>query len=477
MLFSPLNADFYQYTMAYGYWRTQKQNQEAIFHLHYRKNPFEGGYCIAAGLDTALAFLSDFRLDKQSIAFLRTQQQGNKPLFSDDFLEYLANLRLSVSIDAVAEGTLVFPYAPLLRIQGSLLECQLIESALVNIIGFQTLIATRAARLTEAANDEPILDFGMRRAHGLDAALYASRAAYIGGIKATSNVRAAQRFNIPAAGTHAHSWVMAFDAEEESFEAYANIMPERCILLVDTYDTLSGIDKAIQVAKSMQKQGKNLYGVRIDSGDLAYFGRQARKKLNKANLHDVKIIASGDLDEHLIENLKQQKACINAWGVGTKLACADGNPSLGAVCKLSAIKRNNQWQDAIKVSDSREKINIPGILQTKRFYKNKQMIADMIYDIRHNIHKPYNITSPKDVTKQKQMPLGLQEEDLLKPVFKHGKRVQKTPKLQQIQQNTLANLKCLDKTCRRTINPHEYPVGLEHNLHLKRTEMIIKRTK
>ncbi|MDA1229657.1 MAG: nicotinate phosphoribosyltransferase, partial [Planctomycetota bacterium] len=333
-----LLTDLYQLTMAYGYWQQGKAEQQAVFHLFFRSNPFKGGFVIAAGLEPALEFIRPFRFKPDDVAFLATiTGNDNQPLFEPAFLEYLGQLELTLDIDAIPEGTVVFPHAPLLRVRGPILQCQLLETALLNIINFQSLIATKAARIVMAAQSDPVLEFGLRRAQGIDGALAASRAAYIGGCAATSNVLAGKRFGIPVKGTHAHSWVMSFDTELESFSAYAEAMPNNCVFLVDTYDTLEGIRNAITVGNRLRDSGHSMVGIRLDSGDLAWLSIEARKLLDAGGFQDAAIVASNDLDERLIASLKQQGATIGVWGVGTKLVTAYDQPALGGVYKLGAM--------------------------------------------------------------------------------------------------------------------------------------------
>ncbi|MBX2842333.1 MAG: nicotinate phosphoribosyltransferase, partial [Flammeovirgaceae bacterium] len=349
-----LFTDLYQITMAYGYWKSGTTEKEAVFNLYYRKNPFEGGYAVCCGLDYAIDYLQDFCLDDSDLEYL-AQLTGNddKPLFEKGFLDYLSNMEFNCDIDAIPEGSVVFPNEPLVRVKGPLFQCQILETALLNIINFQTLVATKAARLSIAALGEPILEFGMRRAQGIDGALAASRAAYIGGCSATSNVLAGKLFDIPVKGTHAHSWVMSFDTEEEAFAAYAKAMPNNCVFLVDTFNTIEGVKKAIKEGLKLRERGYEMVGIRLDSGDLAYLSIEARKLLDNAGFKNAKIVASNDLDENIITSLKsQQDAQVNVWGVGTKLATAFDQPALGGVYKISAIKNTEgEWDYKIKLSE------------------------------------------------------------------------------------------------------------------------------
>src|SRR5437879_4590648 len=316
---SALLTDLYQLTMAYGYWKTGKADQEAVFHLLFRKQPFEGGFTLACGLADSLRYLLGFKFEKPDLEYLG-QLKGNdgRRLFEPAFLKYLGRLKLRLDVDAIPEGTVVFPQEPLLRVRGPILQAQLVETALLNLVNFQSLIATKAARVCLAAQGDPVVEFGLRRAQGIDGGLTASRAAYIGGCAATSNVLAGKLYGIPVRGTIAHSWVMTFGDELEAFAAYAQAMPNNTVFLVDTYDTLRGVERAIEIGRRLREQGHELQGVRLDSGDLAYLTREARRMLDEAGFFATRILASGDLDEDLIEHLKQaQNAPISIWGVGT----------------------------------------------------------------------------------------------------------------------------------------------------------------
>ncbi|MFP5504089.1 MAG: nicotinate phosphoribosyltransferase, partial [Candidatus Sericytochromatia bacterium] len=365
-----LLTDFYQLTMAYGYWKTGTDRHEAVFHLYFRKNPFKGGYTVAAGLAFAIDMLEHFRFDESDLAYLGglTGNDG-QPVFEPAFLDYLRDMRFECDIHAVPEGTIVFPNEPLMRVQGPLIQCQLVETVLLNIINFQTLIATKAARVCEAAQGEPVLEFGLRRAQGMDGGLSASRAAYIGGVSATSNVLAGKLFDIPVKGTHAHAWVMSFDDEFAAFQAYAEAMPNNCVFLVDTYDTLEGVRNACKVGRWLRDRGHKLAGVRLDSGDLAYLSIEARKILDEEGFPEATIVASNDLNELIIESLKHQGAKISVWGVGTQLATAFDQPALGGVYKLSALRAPGEdWKYKLKLSEQAIKISNPGILQVRRFH-------------------------------------------------------------------------------------------------------------
>lgn len=472
-----LLTDYYQFTMAYAYWKAGKAEEEAIFNLFFRKNPFQSGFTIAAGLDYVIDYCRNMTFGDNDLAFLADMEdaQGEK-VFESGFIDYLKNMTFSCDIDAVEEGEVVFPNMPMVRVRGPLIQCQLLETPLLNIINFQTLIATKAARMVLAANGDPVMEFGLRRAQGIDGALAASRASYIGGCSSTSNVMAAKLFGIPVSGTHAHSWIMSFENELAAFESYAETFPDNTTLLVDTYDIVQGVKHAIEVAEKLRENGKELKGIRIDSGDLAYFSNLARKMLNEAGFPEVKIVASNDLDEHIITSLKMQEASIDVWGVGTKLVTAYDQPALGAVYKLSALKsKEGDWVPKIKLSQQTIKINIPGYHNVLRYSADGKAIADMIYMEGLQQGDKVTIIDPIDPTRRKNISVGNAEaEVLLKPIFSKGKKVYDRPSIQQIRKRTQDRLAVFDKTHKRLINPHIYPVGLEASLHEFRTALVLK---
>lgn len=378
---SALLTDLYQLTMAYGYWKANRHEHEAVFHLFFRKAPFGGEYAIACGLQQVIQYIQEFTFTKEDIAYLSTLESNGQPLFSHGFLQYLSEFSFSGNLYGIPEGTVVLPKEPLLRVHGTMLECQILESALLNLINFPTLIATKAARICEAAQGDPVLEFGLRRAQGPDGAITASRAAYIGGCTATSNVESGRVWGIPVKGTHGHSWVMSFDSEEEAFQTYADAMPDNCILLVDTYDTVRGIERAIEVGKLLQSKGKRLNGIRLDSGDLCELSIIARQMLDEAGLHDAMVVASDDLEESKIEQLKAGGAQIGLWGVGTNLVTAKSQPSLGGVYKLAAIREpGGDWKPKIKLSNTPGKNSLPGYLQVLRSEMEDGRVSDEIFD-------------------------------------------------------------------------------------------------
>lgn len=473
---SAMLTDLYQLTMAYGYWKLGRGEREAVFHLHYRKNPFEGGYSVACGLQAAIEFLEGFRFTAEDLAYLGgLSGNDGKPMFEAAFLEYLGKLKFTCDIDAMPEGTVAFANEPLLRVQGPILQCQLLETPLLNLLNFQTLIATKAARICQAARGEPVIEFGLRRAQGVDGALAASRAAYVGGCAATSNVLAGKMYGIPIKGTHAHSWVMSFSDEREAFEAYAAALPNNCVFLVDTYDTVEGVKNAVAVGLELRKKGHEMAGIRLDSGDLAYLSIEARKILDAGGFPNAAIVASNDLDEHIITSLKEQGATINVWGVGTKLATAYDQPALGGVYKLAALRdEEGVWEYKVKLSEQLIKVSTPGIQQVRRFRDASGMIADMIYHTGHTIGEAPMIVDPKDMTRRKTIAVGTAYEDLLVPVFREGKCVLKAEALEVTRERAREQLGRFHPGIRRFENPHEYPVGLERQLFELKTELVMR---
>jgi len=469
-----LLTDLYQLTMAHGYWKTGVLDKEAVFHLFFRKHPFESGYGIACGLADAIDYLRQLRFEEEEIAYLATiTGSDGRPIFETGFLDYLRKLEWTCDVDGIPEGTAVFREEPLLRIQGPLLHCQLVETALLNVLNYQTLIATKASRVCLAAEGELVLEFGLRRAQGVDGALAGSRAAYVGGCAATSNVLAGKLFGIPVRGTHAHSWVMSFDSEQAAFDTYAEASPNNCVFLVDTYDTLEGIRRAIATGRKLREQGHELLGIRLDSGDLAYFSIEARRMLDEAGFEKAAIVASNDLDEHIIASLKTQGARINQWGVGTKLITAYDQPALGGVYKLSAIRDPGEaWQHKVKLSEQAAKISTPGIQQVRRFSMDGNFIGDMIYSIDPTGEPERTIVDRLDSTRRKQFPENACSEDLLVPIFRKGKLVYEQPPIASIRERAQAQLAMLHPGIKRFLNPHEYPVGLSPSLHELRTKLI-----
>jgi nicotinate phosphoribosyltransferase len=380
---------------------------------------------------------------------------------------------MEIDVDAVPEGTVVFPQEPLLRVTGPVIPCMLLETPVLNMVNFQTLVATKAARICLAAGEDPVLEFGLRRAQGPDGGVSAARAAYIGGCAATSNVLAGRLLGIPVKGTHAHSWVMLFDEEREAFEAYARTMPGNTLFLVDTYDTLEGVRRAIEIAGWLKARGKPFLGVRIDSGDLAWLSNEARRMLDAAGFPEAKVYATNELDEHLIESLKLQGATIGVWGVGTRLVTAHGDPALGGVYKLSMVREpGGRWQPRIKLSEQVAKISTPGRLQVRRFADAQGAVADMLVD--EEIPRPTRtLIDPLDSTRRRTLPDDVAFTELLVPVARKGRRTSEPETLDAIRARVQQQLALFHPGVKRLLNPHRYPVGLESTLHERRTELIL----
>jgi nicotinate phosphoribosyltransferase len=470
-----LLTDLYQLTMAQGYWRKGLAEQEAVFHLYFRKNPFKGGYTVAAGLADVIDLLQTLKFSADDLAYLGSLKGSRQqPLFAEDFLAYLQEMQFTCEVDAIPEGTLVFPNEPLLRIRGPILQCQLVETPLLTILNFQTLVATKAARIVSAAQGNQVIEFGMRRAQGPDGALSAARAAFIGGVDATSDLLAGKLFGIPVKGTHAHSWVMSFAGEQESFAAYGEVFPHDSVFLVDTYNTIAGIHKAIAVARDLRAKGAALQGIRLDSGDLAFLSKEGRRLLDEAGFPEVAIVASNDLDEYLIESLKLQGARIDIWGIGTRLVTAYDQPALGGVFKLAALCRGDgSWEYKLKLSEQLVKISTPGIQQVRRYYNQQGLMADMIYSEDLVVPGKATMIDPSDPTKRKTLEAGTTYEDILVPVFRKGVLVYASPALSAIRDHARRQLGQLHETIRRFLNPHVYPVGLEEQLHAKKMQLIL----
>ncbi|MDA9859085.1 nicotinate phosphoribosyltransferase [Rubripirellula sp.] len=462
-----LLTDLYQLTMGFGYWRNRIHERRAVFHLFFRQCPFGGDYAIAAGLETALKWLHDFQVEAEDVAYLRTLcGNDGKPLFSEGFLEALAGMHLELNVDAIREGSIVFAHQPLMRIEGPLWHCQWVETALLNLINFQTLIATKAARVCAAAQGDRVLEFGLRRAQGIDGALSASRASFIGGCHATSNVMAGRIFGIPVAGTHAHSWVMSFDDEKTAFDAYASALPNNCVFLVDTYDTIQGVDHAIEIGHRLRSRGHEMIGIRLDSGDLADLSIRARQRLDQQGFPDALIVASNDLDEHEIKKLKQKHATIAVWGVGTNLVTARDQPALGGVYKLGAIQDDqNQWQPRIKLSELPIKTSTPGIQQVRRYWNDNQMVGDVVYSELLGQPDDGRVELFGDRNGVVTVSNWDRSEDLLQPVMRDGKIVTELPSLTEIQQHANSQKQAWAKAS-------NYPIGLDPKLAEQKRDLI-----
>lgn len=459
-------TDLYQLTMMYGYYKSNKMDEEVVFDLFFRKNPFKNGYTIAAGLETLVEYIQNLSFSHEDIAYLK--ETG---LFKDEgFFKELRNLRFTGNIDAVAEGTVVFPSEPLVRVKTRLFEAQLIETALLSLVGYQTLIATKANRIVNAASGKTVMEFGARRAQGPESAILGSRAAIIGGCSSTSNVKTGKNYGIGISGTHAHSWVGSFNTELEAFQTYAESFPDNLILLVDTYDVLgSGIPNAIKVFKEThEKLGRapKKFGIRLDSGDLTFLSKEARKMLNKAGYSNAIIVASNDLDEYTIRELESQGAQFDAYGVGTKLITAYDQPALGCVYKLVARKQDENWIPCIKKSENVEKVTNPGYKKTVRFFdkETNKAVLDLIMLDHENIpNQPFEAFDQVHTWKRKTIDSAAHKE-LLQPIFVEGNLVYKLPTMDQITSNVKENLKAFSEYHTRFLNPHEYHVDLSQEL-------------
>ena len=458
-----LHTDLYQINMMKTYWETGIHEKKAIFEAYFRKLPFENGYAIFAGLERIVRYIEQLRFTKTDIDYLRTLGE-----YPEEFLSYLESFRFKGNIRSAVEGELVFANEPLVQVEGTLAECQLIETALLNIVNFQTLIATKASRVRMVSDNDPVLEFGTRRAQELDAAIWGTRAAYIGGFNATSNVRAGKMFGIPVSGTHAHSLVQAYRDDYEAFKAYAKTHRD-CVFLVDTYDTLkSGVPNAIRVAKEFGNK-INFLGVRIDSGDMAYMSKKVRQQLDEAGFTKAKIYASSDLDEKTILNLKMQGAKIDVWGIGTRLITAYDQPALGCVYKLVSIEdKNGVMVDTMKISSNAEKVSTPGKKQVWRITRNSDGKSEgdyiALWDERpdqldelfmfHPVYTYINKTV-KDFTAR----------PILQLIFENGERVYELPALVDIKKYKDEQIEALWDEYKRILNPEQYPVDLSQKTY------------
>ena len=470
-----LLVDLYEITMAYGYWKAGVAERKAAFSVFFREHPFSGGYTVAAGLESVVDWISRLGFDDDDLRYLRSLEGSDgQPLFAEGFIDYLRDLEFRCDVDAIPEGTVVFPRQPLIRVEGPILQAQILETAILNLINFQSLIATKSARVVMAARGDQVIEFGLRRAQGIDGGITASRAAYIGGCTATSNVLAGKLFGIPVRGTVAHSWVMSFDTEPEAFEAWARAMPNNSVFLVDTYHTLTGVKHAVDAGRQLREMGHRLGGIRLDSGDLAYLSVEARRILDDAGFDDAVILASNNLDEHLITSLKEQGAAIGAWGVGTQLVTAFDEPALGGVYKLTAVRTSADvpWEYRLKLSEQVNKASVPGVLQVRRFCSNGECVGDMTYDEQLGPGDSAVIVDPVDATRRKKIPAAAEFQDLLVPVFREGVCVLDLPSLEEIRLRVQTQLAGFHPSIRRLVHPHEYPAGLAENLANLRSRLI-----
>lgn len=469
-----LLTDLYELTMMQGYFKTGN-NRTVIFDAFHRKNPCDGGYSISCGLDQVIDYINNLHFTEDDITYLRSLN-----IFDEDFLEYLANFKFTGDIYAIPEGSVMFPKEPIVKVIAPIMEAQLVETAILNIINHQSLIATKAARVCYAAQGDGIMEFGLRRAQGPDAGIYGARAAVIAGCIGTSNVLAGQMFNIPVKGTHAHSWIMSFPDEYTAFKTYADLYPNACILLVDTYDTLrSGVPNAIKVFTEMRNAGIELkgYGIRLDSGDLAYLTKKARKMLDNAGFEDAIISASSDLDEYLIDSLKTQDAQITSWGVGTNLITSKDNPAFGGVYKLAAVMGDDgKFIPKIKVSENSEKITNPGNKTVYRVYDTNGMIkADLITlaDEKYDETEPLLLFDPIETWKKTLLEPGeYTMREIMVQVFKNGECVYTTPEVMDIQAYCKKELATVWDETKRLINPQEVHVDLSKPLYDIKHELL-----
>jgi nicotinate phosphoribosyltransferase len=461
-------TDLYQLTMMYGYYRTGRHKNRAVYDLFFRKQGEMTNYALCAGLEQVIELIGNLRFEREDVEYLRSLR-----LFDEDFLAMLKDFRFTGDLYAIPEGTVVFPMEPLVRVDAPLCEAQLVETALLNIVNHQTLIATKASRVVYAAGGDAVLEFGLRRAQGPDAGIYGARAAIIGGCASTSNVMTARMFGATAAGTHAHSWVMSFPDELSAFRAYADIYPDTCMLLVDTYDTLkSGVPNAIRVFRELREKGREPVGVRLDSGDLAYLSKQARRMLDEAGFTGARIFASGDLDEYTIADLKQQGARIDVWGVGTRLITGHGHPALGGVYKLAAGYEDGVPVPKLKVSENVWKITNPGVKKIARLYSNTdgKAIGDLMMLEGEEIDDGNPLRLFDEIETWKQMTVtDYHARYLLRPIFSGGELVYKSPPLQEIKEYAAREKATFWDEFMRIKRPHIYKVDLSDKLYdLKR---------
>lgn len=471
-----LLTDLYELTMMQGYFKS-KTNETVVFDAFYRRNPNDGGYAVACGLEQVIDYIKNLKFSYDDIDYLR-----NLGIFGEDFLDYLSSFHFTGDIYAIPEGTVVFPMEPLVKVVAPIMEAQLVETAILNIINHQSLIATKAARVVYAAKGDGIMEFGLRRAQGPDAGIYGARAAMIGGCIGTSNVLTGQMFDVPVKGTHAHSWIMSFKDEYTAFKTYADLYPSACILLVDTYDTLrSGVPNAIKVFKEMREAGIPLtfYGIRLDSGDLAYLSKKARNMLDEAGFPDAVISASSDLDEYLIDSLKTQGAKITSWGVGTNLITSKDCPSFGGVYKLAAIfdEETGEFIPKIKLSENTVKITNPGNKTVFRLYdkESNKILADLIALADESIdeNKDLLIFDPHETWKKTLLEAGVfKVREILVPIFKKGVCVFESPSVMEIQQYCKEEQETLWDETRRLVNPHEVYVDLSDKLYDMKKQLL-----
>ena len=464
-----LLTDLYELTMMQGYFKHKDQNETVIFDAFFRNNPMDSGYSVFAGLDQVINYIMNLRFEEEDLAYLRSLH-----MFDDDFLDYLKDFKFSGDIYALPEGSVMFPREPMIKVIAPIMEAQLVETAILTIVNHQSLIATKASRVCYAAKGDGIMEFGLRRAQGPDAGIYGARAAMIGGCVGTSNVLAGQLFDVPVKGTHAHSWIMSFQDEYTAFKTYAKMYPSACILLVDTYDTLkSGVPNAIKVFQEMKEEGIPLsfYGIRLDSGDLAYLSKKARKMLDDAGFSDAVISASNDLDEYLIESLKAQGATITSWGVGTNLITSKDCPAFGGVYKLAAVKdQDGTFIPKMKLSENSEKVTNPCNKTIYRIYnkENQKIRADLICLVGETFHEEDDLIlfDPLEPWKKTRLKGGsYQLREMLMPVFINGSCCYTSPSVMEIREYCQKELSTLWEETRRLVNPQTVYVDLSRKLY------------
>ncbi len=471
-----LMTDLYELTMMQGYFESDT-NETVIFDMFYRRNPCGNGFAITAGLDQVIDYINNLHFSQEDISYLRSLG-----IFHEPFLDYLKDFHFTGNIDAIPEGSVVFPYEPLIKVTAPIMQAQLVETAILTIVNHQSLIATKSARVVQAARGDGIMEFGLRRAQGPDAGVYGARAAMIAGCIGTSNVLAGQMFDVPVKGTHAHSWIMSFPDEYSAFKRYAELYPDACTLLVDTYDTLrSGVPNAIRVFREMRESGKELknYGIRLDSGDLAYMSKKARAMLDEAGFTDAVISASSDLDEYLIDSLKTQGAAITSWGVGTNMITSKDCPAFGGVYKLAAIQdeMTGEFIPKIKLSENTEKVTNPGDKKVIRIYDKEtgKIRADLICMVEETYDptKDLIIFDPIETWKKTKIKAGTyQVREMMVPVFRNGECIYTSPAVMDIRDYCAQEKETLWPETRRLTNPHRVYVDLSDKLYEIKTGLL-----
>ena len=477
-----MNTDLYELTMAQGLWENGKLGEQGCFTAFFREAPFGSVYAVMCGTAELGEFVENFRFTDEDIAYLaELEAPGGGALFKPGFLEFLRGFCPQVDIDAIPEGELVFAREPMVRVSGPMLDCQLLETALLNIIGFQTLVATKTARVVQAAQGRPVAEFGLRRAQGPDGGVAVARASYVAGCASTSNVLAGRRYGIPVSGTHAHSWVLSFPTELEAFRAFAKSSPKNCTLLVDTYDVREGVENAITVAREMEAEGERLSGIRIDSGDLAKLSAYARRRFDEEGLSYVKIVVSNDLDEHTITSLFNQGAPVDAFGVGTKLATCYDQPALGCVYKLSARRggANEPWTPVMKFSEQPFKRTIPGMQQVRRYMDTTGApVCDMIYDPDHLMgegeRRGHTLVAVNDAALVTDVS-EFSYRELLVPQVRNGAAASPREDIEVARARCASALESLDDVYKRFLYPQSYVVGMEAGLAAVRDELVRER--